>query len=70
MYHAWYMQGTCRVHAQVYHSMHESTIPGMVHAYGSPFHAWYMHMVLPSMNGTCMHVTPDTVNNNFGSKKF
>ena len=25
-------------------------------------------MVLPSMHGTCVLVTPDTVNNNFGSK--
>ena len=36
--------------------------------HGSPFHACYMHEPPPSMHGTCMEGTPDTVNNNFGSK--
>ena len=53
MHNACIIHDACTIHAHVYHSIH-----GAHHAC----------MVLSSMNGTCVYMTPHTVNNNFGSK--
>ena len=64
VFYACIMHVSSMMHARY---MHMSTIPYMEHMmHGSPMHDTCM--VLSSMNGTCMYVTPHTVNNNFGSK--